>query len=271
MSKRTVTTKPLLFVVITLQSCLQSNIGVTPTDSDILQSPACATCHGSSENAAPPNDTQGRIDPSLISIGAHQAHLVEGPYRIALACNDCHLVPTSIDAVGHIDSDLPAEVIFGELANIRGANPEWNGNSCSDVYCHGSALSGGSNNTPVWNMVDGSQAACGTCHGLPPGPPHTTDTDCHTCHAEVVNDRNEIINKTLHINGEVNVTGGQTCTSCHGTTGVNNAPPFDTSGNTATSFRGVGASSPHGCKYQQQYFMCRVSLGPEPNYRCRSY
>jgi predicted CxxxxCH...CXXCH cytochrome family protein len=43
----------------------------------------------------------------------------------------------------------------------------------------------------------------------------------------------------------VDVTSGQACSTCHGTAGVNDAPPKDTSGGTGTNLRGVGAHQVH--------------------------
>jgi hypothetical protein len=45
-------------------------------------------------------DTRGRTDASLRSVGAHQAHLRDGPLRRAIACSECHVVPASPRARG---------------------------------------------------------------------------------------------------------------------------------------------------------------------------
>lgn len=228
-------------------SACKSSLVSPAINANPVDNAACGDCHGSIGNPSPPPDTSGNMVTTFTGVGAHEAHMKEGPYRVALQCTDCHLVPTAVTSIGHIDTALPAEVVFGELAKIQGFNPVWNGTTCTNVYCHGAALSGGTNNAPSWTTVDGTQAACGTCHGLPPDPPHPANTNCVDCHADVVNASKQIINKKLHINGEVNVSGGaQTCTSCHGMAAAgNNAPPQDTLGNTSTSFRGVGAHQSH--------------------------
>lgn len=236
----------ILLFLIFFQSCKNSLVISPAINANPADNAACGDCHGSSTNFAPPADTSGNTSTTSTGVGAHDAHMKDGPYRVALQCLDCHLVPVAVSAVGHIDSALPAEVIFGPLAKTKGVTPVWNGTTCTDVYCHGVALSGGTNNAPNWTTVDGTQADCGTCHGLPPDPPHPAQADCETCHADVVNAAHQIINKSLHINGEVNVSGGaQTCTSCHGSGANNNAPPPDTQGHTATSFTGVGAHQSH--------------------------
>jgi len=110
---------------------------------------------------------------------------------------------------GHLDSSLPAELSWGPLASDDGAQPIFDeaSTTCSQVYCHGATLNGtGSNRQPDWTMVDGTQAQCGSCHTLPPGPPHPQQSDCTTCH-ECVVDSNQNIrpeNAHLHINGRRN-------------------------------------------------------------------
>ena len=79
---------------------------------------------------------------------------------------------------------------------------------CSNVYCHGEFKwngSGNLDNDPVWTTVDGTQAACGTCHGLPPAPPHFNGDQCSMCHGSVVDENRNIINKEKHMNGEYNI------------------------------------------------------------------
>ena len=236
----------ILFSVVQLISCLDSKIFFPPGNSNPDDDKVCGDCHGSSANFAPPKDTLGNTSTSFTGVGAHQAHLTNGAYREAIECNSCHLVPLAVSAVGHLDSALPAEIVFGELAKIGGFDPQWNGTTCTDVYCHGAALAGGTLTQPNWTVVDGSQVFCGSCHGIPPPLPHVQQANCETCHGDVVNAGQQIINKQLHINGEVNVSNSaQTCFSCHGSGSNNNAPPQDTSGHTSTSFTGVGAHQRH--------------------------
>ncbi|MDP4196679.1 MAG: hypothetical protein Q8940_16615, partial [Bacteroidota bacterium] len=72
----------------------------------------------------------------------------------------------------------------------------------------------GANFSPKWTQVDGSQAACGTCHGLPPKghigyPNNLPVTACGNsgCHSGVVDINGNIIDKNKHINGAINVRG----------------------------------------------------------------
>ncbi len=204
----------------------------------------CDVCHGGSGNPAPPRDTAGGTATTLRGVGAHRSHLAPSTTHRDIACTDCHTVPSSITAAGHLDTALPAELTWSALATTRGVTPTFNGTTCTNTYCHGGGLlPGGTNTAPTWARVDGSQAACGTCHGLPPGGRHPVGDQCETCHGEVIGPGRVFVNPRLHINGrvEVAVTG---CDGCHGGAGVS-APPRDTAGGTATTLRGVGAHRAH--------------------------
>ncbi len=212
----------------------------------------CSGCHGSADNAAPPASLDGGTSTTLVEVGAHQAHLHDGVMRKAIACSECHVVPSSVDQPGHMGSP-PALVSFatgaGDIAGVSGASPSWNRQTatCSGVYCHGATASGGSNKTPVWTKVGQGQAACGACHDLPPGGSHPSVmggvTFCYTCHPGTVKPDGTIdVAGALHINGQVDV-GGQGCTSCHGDanrtavagadTNVEAAPPVTATGRSA--------------------------------------
>jgi predicted CxxxxCH...CXXCH cytochrome family protein len=214
---------------------------------DVINDQPCDSCHGSSGNAAPPNDTMGGTSTGLRGVGAHRSHLNASTWHNQLTCDQCHKVPTSLLSIGHIDHPLPAYVSFGNLA---GATAAWNGSTCSNVYCHGDTLRdggapvGGTATKPVWTVVNGSQSQCGSCHGTPPPPPHPVDSDCGKCHPTMTPGGGLVItDPTRHIDGNLDVNTDQPCNSCHG--GVNNAPPKDTLGNTVTTARGVGAHQSH--------------------------
>ena len=204
----------------------------------------CSTCHGGPENAAPPVDAQGQSATTFASVGAHQAHLGVSDWHKEIACSTCHVVPATVDAPGHFDDDLPAELAFSGLAGAGGLTPAWDSAAatCSNTYCHGNTLSAGTVTTPKWTQVDGTQSACGTCHGMPPADGHIQRTDCATCHGDVVT-ADGFANAALHIDGTVQI-GVLACDTCHGSNG-NPAPPVDLTGNTATTFPGVGAHQAH--------------------------
>lgn len=214
---------------------------------------ACSGCHGNADNAAPPSSTKGLTSTAERAVGAHQQHLRNGALRRAVACGECHLVPATVDAPGHIDG--LAEVFpagAGQLARTGGAAPSWGADgTCSGVYCHGATLgAGGTSQRPQWTQVDGTQAACGTCHAIPPPAPHTSSTACGTCHDGY---SATAVDLDHHVDGLVEISG-IACAGCHGDatrapTAANPqlaaAPPADTRGNTSTSTLGVGAHLAH--------------------------
>ncbi|MCW5809343.1 MAG: CxxxxCH/CxxCH domain-containing protein, partial [Deltaproteobacteria bacterium] len=151
----------------------------------------CDGCHRSAPVFA---DLAGSTLPSAITVGAHQAHLT-GAARLRgpIACGECHRVPASVTAAGHLDSPLPAEVEFGPLARADGAVPRWDraAATCSGTYCHGGGIwlasdpVAGTVRTPSWTEAVG-QVFCGSCHGVPPtthGP--MTLAQCAGCHPSV--------------------------------------------------------------------------------------
>ena len=226
-------------------------------------SDACSgACHGEGGEAAPPRDTAGHSDLASIGVGAHRQHLGGSDWHRHLECASCHKVPEQIGDPGHIlNADgtrdpLPAEVIFTGL----GAGAQWDHDTatCSSSYCHGDTLknvdpntgaiaggAGGAVTKPIWTTVDGSQSACGSCHGLPPPAPHPQNTDCGTCHPTMNPGQGMTIAfPELHIDGIVEVVSTRPCDSCHGSNGQS-APPKDAHGNTATTAPGVGAHAQH--------------------------
>lgn len=154
----------------------------------------CSSCHSGPGEAPPFRDPSGSIDPTRITVGAHDAHL-HGTISSPIACGECHTVPRSIADPGHLE-DSPGDVRFGTLARTGGASPTYTQPSCAAVYCHGSFPGGNQGNAPRW-VGPPNQAACGTCHGNPP------PTGRHSDHVGV------------SINGQA-----VTCASCHGTVGA---------------------------------------------------
>lgn len=171
----------------------------------------CSSCHGDAASSAPPADTQGRTSTALRTVGAHRAHLGPSTWHAQLSCDDCHTVPARYDDPGHLDP-APAELHFGPIASARGGVPTWNGTTCAN-YCHGQTIAGGTNQAPEWTRVDGTQAACGTCHALPPAAPHPQNPNCATCHGAVVNAAGAFVAPSLHVNGLVEAQVA--CGSCH--------------------------------------------------------
>ena len=156
----------------------------------------CGACHGS--GASP--------WPSTFAHPAHQNPTITTP----VACSDCHIVPATVLSPGHLDGVV--HVDFSGRATERGAQPVWNGTSCTNTACHGANLPAAPAVTPAWTDPSGAAAACGACHGIPPTAEHTTSTDCSQsyCHGSEVTitaSGRPLISDagiSLHINGIIN-------------------------------------------------------------------
>jgi predicted CxxxxCH...CXXCH cytochrome family protein len=167
----------------------------------------CSSCHGSPANAAPPGAVNGDTSTNTIAVGAHQPHMLGSSLAGAVACSECHVVPTAMNGTDHPDPlGRVAPVVFGVLANKSPAEPAWDrkAKTCAGTYCHGATLRGGKERPPpVWTKVDGSQVQCDSCHGNPPGGTHPSDSRCEACHGDVVDAGGIVKNPSLHVNGIV--------------------------------------------------------------------
>ena len=190
---------------------------------------ACNTCHGNFNDPtqiAPPQALNNSTDSTYAGVGAHQNHHMVNDLMTTIACNECHIVPEKFDSPGHIDNTPGAQVVFGSFASSGASAPSYDHatHKCSNTYCHGNFEFSkadskypivytadkitGNNYQPTWNKVDGTEAACGTCHGLPPTGHQESDLKgCATCHIGVVDIYGNIIDKTKHMNGKIDVFG----------------------------------------------------------------
>ncbi len=185
----------------------------------------CSSCHGDANSAAPPKDLSGNTSTSVVTVGAHQAHLNGSKWSTFQAgnCFTCHNQTLVYNTAGHIDDSPHSEVVFNNLASSVGTDAttwERMDASCSNVYCHGGFefkkadseypwaytedAMRGNNPRMIWNAVGTGQALCGSCHGLPPQG-HIPAATCEGCHSSVVDANFNIINKYLHINGKIDV------------------------------------------------------------------
>lgn len=211
---------------------------------------ACGyACHGDKTNSAPPWDTALNTSTSARGVGAHREHLRSSSWHMTVACSDCHVVPQTIDAAGHVDKARPADLTFSSLATGGQLNPKFDGTACSNVYCHGATLSGGTATAPIWTKVDGTQGSCGSCHSLPPTQNHPASSSCSTCHGAVIDAKGMIIAPQLHINGKVEVSGGHAAGwiagAAHGA--AFNQQPSDCTGCHGSDLKGGSAISCEGC------------------------
>jgi predicted CxxxxCH...CXXCH cytochrome family protein len=207
-----------------------------------VQSAECSACHGAGNESAPPNDTHGNETRNTLGVGAHRAHLDGGAFSRPLACAECHSVPLVADERGHADG-LPAQVSLTGVAESAGRSPNWRREiaSCADTWCHGPSPSE-ANHSPSWVATE--PLTCIACHAVPPPAPHPQLDDCSRCHGAVVgSDDVTIIDRERHVDGVVDVDLDPDCTSCHGAD--NPAPPVDVSGQSASTFAGVGAHQAH--------------------------
>ena len=203
----------------------------------------CSSCHGDAARtgadpylaAAPPAGTLGETATTDHAVGAHMAHLTAGSLASAFACTDCHSPPLSTNHGNGV-----VEFSWSVLARGTGV-PSYDTVtfSCSTTYCHGNFTNGNTANAPVWTS-GAAGAACGSCHGLPPGGTHPQNAACETCHTGYTV---STVNPALHVNGLVDL-GSLSCTSCHGS-GANAAPPVDAHGGSATTSNSVGAHQAH--------------------------
>jgi predicted CxxxxCH...CXXCH cytochrome family protein len=180
---------------------------------DVAFNPSCTSCHGGA-NPAPPVDVAGHTATTFPGVGAHQSHVLGSVRARAVPCVECHQVPTTVLEQGHLDSALPAEIVFSGASIAFGGTPSYAAGACQNTSCHGGIfpkghLSGGSNTAPIWTQVDGTEAACGSCHGLPPPAPHpvgSLNPVCNACHQNIAPDNSTFLFPELHVDGTVTFT-----------------------------------------------------------------
>ena len=175
----------------------------------------CTFCHGGTDNetGAPPEAVSGAVETTHAGVGAHSAHLATSTWRSPIQCSACHAVPEEALTEGHMSGKAEVKIAAAGEDEDEVLSPKFDGGSCSSVYCHGASLSGGTVTEPKWTKVDGSQAKCGTCHGLPPTEDHPSMTNCSMCHGCVATSDMQITPEgaPFHVNGEVNMEGAGKC------------------------------------------------------------
>ncbi len=212
----------------------------------------CTACHGGTDNqsGAPPAATWGHdADPArgggtaadrALRVGAHTAHLL-GASAPPFDCAVCHVKPGNILAPGHIDGSSSAGGTLSGLAALGTTSPPtWDRTTaiCAGTYCHGATIRAkesvpgssprGTNVAPQWNG-GASQAACGTCHGLPPDTgghwAHVVNgaiggnlpcSWCHNGYPDYPSDADVTVVPSLHVNGVADVIVSPDAASCVG-------------------------------------------------------
>jgi len=185
---------------------IDSNFTFLPTklhqNGTVEYAVGCSSCHGWNQGVSPPQNLKGECGQGLDGVGAHKAMRMSATPVHQVACTNCHVVPLSVWAPGHIHDNGKAEVVFSALAKAGGAQPVWNGTSCKNVYCHGATLKGGDYKEPVWKDTSGKASRCGACHSLA-DPDGNTGVDCSICHPATVAKDGTILPYGKHINGVI--------------------------------------------------------------------
>lgn len=166
----------------------------------------CVACHGGTDDqtGAPPRSLSGATDPAVPGVGAHTAHVTAGSLAGAFGCGECHPDPRTSPG-SHMNSRV--DLAFGPLATAGGTTPAYSAadHGCRSTYCHGAFPGGNAFNAPEWTRSGQGQAACGTCHGVPPAAPHmvvaTSAAACSGCHPQTVGADGAILPGGAHVNG----------------------------------------------------------------------
>ncbi|MBI5510816.1 MAG: CxxxxCH/CxxCH domain-containing protein [Deltaproteobacteria bacterium] len=129
---------------------------------DVLATLACNGCHGNAAGSptvpadvAPPVDVSNGSDAARV--GAHQAHLRASDWHAPLLCSDCHAVPATTNAAGHLGQP-PADVSYVSY----GGTCDTTNNQCSDDtdrYCCTRAI-GGNCSATAWGNNTTTDADC---------------------------------------------------------------------------------------------------------------
>lgn len=180
-----------------------------------------------------------------IRVGGHFVHL-SSVYMKQIKCNECHRVPaTAFDGThmtGPRYSSQSLTFAQASTATKNSVTPAFisgtaaTAATCSTTFCHGSSMpkgdTGGTDKSPLWNanLTTGTPGAaeCARCHGNPPlfgssSSAHIGSAatfSCFGCHKNVTDGTGKIIDKSMHINGAVNIqvdtSATSSCHSCHG-------------------------------------------------------
>ena len=199
-------------------SCLTCHYASSPAEN-------CTSCHGASGvNAAPPTDISGNTARTSRGVGVHQAHVSAGSFSNGVPCSACHAVPSTVVNRAHLDGVAGAELVF-DLMKFPGSGQTYDAGSgtCANTYCHGNFANGNGNSTMSWTDVSGNAARCGTCHGnaaltdpedkarpktVSQGGTHPDKgafgtTKCANCHGYVVDANLNFVDKSKHVNGQI--------------------------------------------------------------------
>ena len=188
----------------------------------------CTFCHGGLESntGAPPRGLSSERADVFSPHDAHVRGAIHGPYD----CSECHQKPVSVPSENHVFDASPgrAEVRF---ENGLAAGGQYDGESCSNIYCHGNGREVGNVDVSQTSMV------CSSCHAsLQSGrdgwrrmsgqhEDHLREgIVCADCHGATLAAGETFAQIALHVNGIIDVQlpvgmrieNGQCSGSCHG-------------------------------------------------------
>jgi hypothetical protein len=180
----------------------------------------CTYCHGGAAgdtSGGPPRDINGQSDPTKISFPPHGPHAA-GRISAAWTCVQCHKVPTDVLSASHIFDGTPgrAEALLGGgLASA--SSYDYAGRACNNNYCHGTGRVNGD------VSASAGPRTCHDCHGDMTSTSWTMLSSTHlthlaagfgcvTCHGATVKDSVTIADKTLHLDGKIDVQLGAAAT-----------------------------------------------------------
>lgn len=131
----------------------------------------CGACHGTGDDPWP-------------KTGAHAAHAAPTSAK-SVPCATCHAVPSAGER--HPVAAGAAKVRLAGLAVRGGSQATYDpvNKTCAATYCHDGA--GGTRPAPRW-LDAPPTTTCGSCHAIPPPPPHAQVTTCAggMCHDGIV-------------------------------------------------------------------------------------
>lgn len=214
----------LIAAGLTLASCSKLQ------NDSVLATQNCSSCHGTEMNPAPPPDPAGNTATSSPGVGAHQIHLNGSDFAAKVSCSTCHVIPKStgpavhpggprsvtlvaFSGIAYTQTNTPGTRFYDSTMATITPQPTFNAKTlqCSNTYCHGD-FKGGNNFSPTWNITDGSQDSCGTCHGIPPDDATHSGKDltrkqCYLCHSPMINQEGVIVDDSMHANGTLVLYG----------------------------------------------------------------
>ncbi len=155
----------------------------------------CAACHGRDGDPLPRDAT-------------HQAH--RGTQVTTMVqCSECHAVPATVTAPGHLEDRGAGDLRFGARATARSSPARFEAGACASIACHGEGLIARRETTVSWRG-GALPRDCSGCHGAPPPQPHTASPSCEiaSCHGSEVERvdgalRIRDVGRAAHIDGFV--------------------------------------------------------------------